>query len=99
VFFTRTESWSVQAYEQVKPARVKYFAKLQGNGKLLYFGPWRDVPGEMSILVATDEEAADIAKSDPAVTAGLLNTEVQGWTVVVEPFAPVRSLEAPAGTR
>jgi uncharacterized protein YciI len=99
VFYTHTEGWSEQGYSRVKPARVKYFSKLQADGKLLYFGPWRDVPGEMAILVATDQEADRFANDDPAVTAGLLKTETQGWTVLVEPFAPVRSLDGVAGTR
>jgi uncharacterized protein YciI len=93
VFYSRTEKWSEQAYDRIKPARAKFFASLQSDAKLLYFGPWRDVPGEMSILVGTDEDAARIASADPAVSAGLLSTQVQAWRVLVEPFTPVRSLD------
>lgn len=89
IFFTPTRSWSEQAYERVKPLRVSFFAKLQRAGKLIYFGPWRDVPGEMSILVGTDAEMKNIAAEDPAVSSGLLTADVRPWTVQIDPFTAV----------
>jgi len=89
VFFSRTGSYTDQAYSQVKQARILYFSNLQQMGRLVYFGPWRDQPGEMSILVAKDQEAQQIAQDDPAVKAGLLMPEVRAWTVQVDPYTPV----------
>ena len=89
ILFTRTPNWSEQANDQIKTERVMYFAKLQQAAKLVYFGPWRDVPGEMSILVTTDQEASSIANADPAVKAGLETAEVRAWTVQVEPYTSV----------
>ncbi|HVT14306.1 MAG TPA: YciI family protein [Fimbriimonadaceae bacterium] len=88
IMFTQTQRWSQEAYNQVKQSRVGYFTKLQQMGKLLYFGPWRDQAGEMSIVVATDDEVRQIAQEDPAVTAGLLTANVQAWTIQVEPYTP-----------
>jgi uncharacterized protein YciI len=94
ILFAPTDNWSQQAYDRIKPARTAYFAKLQAAAKLIYFGPWRDTAGEMSILVGTDAEMKQIAHDDPAVQSGLLTAEVRGWTVEVEPYSPVTSLGA-----
>ena len=89
IMFSQTDSWSQHAYDGIRASRTAYFAHLQQIGKLLYFGVWRDMPGQMSIVVATDAEAKQIADNDPAVSAGLLSADVRAWTVQVDPFSAV----------
>lgn len=61
---------------------MKYLGEQQGKGKVVLFGPWRDLPGSMAIVIATsDEEANEIARNDPAVRSGSLTFEVRAWLV------------------
>ncbi len=68
---------SGQAFDQ----HTRHLTELRKKGKVLLFGPWRDHPGSMAIIVAkNDEEAQTIAKSDPAVQSGALTYEVRAGT-------------------
>jgi uncharacterized protein YciI len=61
----------------------KYMSDQQSKGKVLLFGPWRDQPGSMAIVMTkSDEEANEIAKNDPAVKSGNLTFEVRAWNVM-----------------
>lgn len=63
------------------------------EGKLIYWGPWRDEQGEMSIIIAkSDEEAQRIADGDPAVKAKALSATVRPWEVRFSgPGIPMRA--------
>lgn len=62
---------------------TKYLGDQQAKGKVLLFGPWRDLPGSMAIVIAkSDEEANEIAKNDPTVKSGALTFEVRAWSVM-----------------
>jgi uncharacterized protein len=61
----------------------KYLGEQQGKGKVVLYGPWRDLPGSMAVIVAqSDAEANEIAKNDPAVKSGALTFEVRAWLVM-----------------
>lgn len=89
ILFTPTDNWSQQGFDRIKPARLQYFAKLQHQAKLIYFGPFRDVPGELSILVGTDADMKQIAHDDPAVLSGMETATVRAWSVEVDPYSTV----------
>lgn len=74
-------------------AHTQYLSDQQMKGKVLLFGPWRDLPGSMALVMAkSDEEANEIAKNDPAVKSGSLTFEVRAWNVTTpsSPAAKVR---------
>src|SRR5436190_17664214 len=57
----RTES----ANQQLQENHNKYFADLKTKGKVVLYGPWRDMSGAMTIVSAeSDDEATDIARND-----------------------------------
>ncbi len=78
---------------------TKHLSDQQAKGKVLLFGPWRDLPGSMAIVVAkSDEEANEIAKNDPAVKSGALTFEVRAWSVMA-PTAQSNTQKAGTRTR
>jgi|GEM_PF-5260581 len=75
---------SAQARQQTFDVHSRYLGDQQKKGKVLLFGPWRDLPGSMAIVVAnSDDEANAIARNDPAVQSGNLNYEVRAWNVTM----------------
>lgn len=76
------ESRSDIANNQALQQEAKYMSDQQAKGKVLLFGPWRDQPGSMAIVLAqSDAEAEQIAKNDPAVRSGNMSYEVRAWSV------------------
>ncbi|OJU63362.1 MAG: hypothetical protein BGO01_04260 [Armatimonadetes bacterium 55-13] len=70
-------------------SHTNYLGELQSKGKVLLFGPWRDLPGSMALVLAqSDDEANNIAKNDPAVSSGALTYEVRAWTVMAPQGKP-----------
>ena len=84
IFYTLNSGNSNDANDQmVFDQHTKYMSDHQTKGKVLLFGPWRDLPGSMAIVLAkSDEEANEIAKNDPAVKSGALTFEVRAWNVM-----------------
>lgn len=66
----------------------KYYEMLGMQGKLLYAGPWRDMPGALLIVCCqNDQEAQNIADEDPAVKSTLFVGNVKAWNVTyIGPF-------------
>ncbi len=63
-------------------AQNKYLGDLQAKGKVIFCGPWRDLPGSMAIVIAqSDEEATQIAQNDPSVQSENQTFEVRAWQV------------------
>lgn len=98
IFFEAGEQPLERPAPKLEQDRVAWMRMLVVEGKLVYWGPYRDHPGEMSVIVAkSDEEAQRIADGDPAVKAKVLSAEVRPWDVRVSgPGFPVRGL---TGTR
>jgi len=75
---------SPDARQVVFETHSGYLDNLQKKGKVLLYGPWRDLPGSMAIVMAnSDEEALALAKNDPAVRNGSLTFEVRAWNVAM----------------
>lgn len=77
-------STSPQMRQVAFTGHTNYLGELQKKGKVLLFGPWRDLPGSMAIVLANDDaEAMAIAQNDPAVRSGSLTFEVRAWNVMM----------------
>lgn len=91
--FYRLESGnpSSAAAGQAFDMHSRHLTDLRRKGKVLLFGPWRDLPGSMAIVIAkNDAEALTIAQSDPAVQSGALSFEVRAWNVMGFPSATTK---------
>jgi uncharacterized protein len=67
---------------ELQKAHLKNIVRLMEEGKLLIAGPFLDkqpLPGIYIFDVATIEEAARLAATDPAVRAGTLVMELHPW--------------------
>jgi len=62
---------------------IEHFRQLLEAGKLAMGGPFLDPAGGGMIPEAslTEQEIAEFAAADPAVTSGLLKAEVRQWLV------------------
>lgn len=68
--------------ERVMQAHNEYLVSLARAGRVILSGPWRDEPGEMTLVqVRTDEQADEIIANDPAVKAGAMTGERKAWRV------------------
>lgn len=64
---------------------AQYMSELVKRGYLIFGGPWRDLPGGMTLIRArSDEEAKAILDRDPAVRGGIMVGELRAWNVVFQ---------------
>jgi uncharacterized protein YciI len=83
MFSLESNEMSAADRQKAFDQHTKYLSDQQTKGKVLLFGPWRDLPGSMAIVLGpTDEDATNIARNDPAVKSGNLTFEVRAWNVV-----------------
>jgi uncharacterized protein YciI len=67
---------------RIQAAHLSHMATLAKEGKICITGPFGDggeIRGMVVYNVKTQEEAASLAKSDPAVVAGRLEIEIHPW--------------------
>jgi uncharacterized protein YciI len=75
----------LQVRQDTRPDHLAFLARLNGEKKLAFAGPFLDVDGKpngtLSVIEAADLEAAKaIAASDPYAKAGLFErVEVRAW--------------------
>lgn len=76
--------------EQVIQPHVDYQRMLLMKGHLLIGGPYVDVDGGQSVLIARSmEEAENMVSGDPAVQSGLMVPELHEWQIVLRRGAPM----------
>lgn len=62
-------------------AHHEYLMLLAKQGVVLLSGPWRDEPGEMTLIrVKDDESARNFVSADPGVKSGSLSAEAKPWS-------------------
>ncbi len=80
-----------EAWERGKPLmqqaiqpHIEYQTSLLQSGRLLIGGPYVDVDGGQSVLIAKSmEQAVQMVEGDPAVASGLLEPEIHEWQIVL----------------
>ena len=71
-----------EGVERAQKAHDEYLASATRTGVIVMSGPWRDEPGEMTLIrVRTDEQAEEFLANDPAVKAGFMVGEIKAWKV------------------
>ena len=63
---------------------IAHYKKLLEQGKLMAGGPFLDGAGGGMMIPESghsEQEIAEFAKADPAVSAGLLTVEIRPWLV------------------
>lgn len=90
------------ANQQNLGEHAQYMSDLIKRGYLIFGGPWRDLPGGMTLIRArNDEEARAILDRDPAVRGGIMVGELRAWNVVFQgmpqPILPNAGNRLPGG--
>jgi len=71
---------------EVEQSHRDYLLRLGLANKVLYAGPWRDLPGELVIVAAKDdEEAKQLVANDPAVASTAFAAELRAWKPYLAP--------------
>lgn len=74
----------------VLKAHRDYLTALNRSGQVLLAGPWRDLPGEMIvIMVKSDDEANQIVNRDPLVVAGGAKADLRAWSPYLTPVKAI----------